>query len=704
LSTGRFSVGTDIGGTFTDMVVIDRETGLRQFKVPTTPADRSLAVIEGFKLAAAGYGLTVEQFAKDVSYFAHGTTAATNAYIERKGERTVLLTTRGFGDSIFVQRSMGSWTGIGERSSHYSERRNPDPIIPREDIFEIDERVDCAGSEIVALSREQVRNVARYIREHGIGAVAICFLWSFINSAHEIEAGKLIRAECPEAFITLSSDIAPVIGEYERTATTVVNSYLGPIIARYVKLLESRLRDNGFTGDFTVMDSAGGVVEAEEAGTRAVELMISGPAGGVLASAALARRLGFPNVITGDMGGTSFDAGLIVDGEPLVATMSVTGNYHIASPRIRVTAIGAGGGSIASVDEAGVLVVGPRSAGAVPGPAAYGKGGSYPTVTDADVVLGIIDPAFFLGGTIQLDRSLAEEAVRKHIAEPLGLSVLEAAAGIRAVAENQMADLVRAVTIQQGYDPRDFVMFAYGGAGPTHGYAIAQDAGINTVVIPQTATVHSGFGTVSSDRVRSFQRSDPQRTPPGTARAADHLDIDRINGTFESIEKRCAEAMHDDPNLQIKRTLYFRFRRQTHELGVPVPSKKLSSDDVATLIDDFYTRYERIYGAGTSLADAGIEINTFRVEGRIPSASLEGSESHAPAGRTMDAAFLGTRDVLFEKEPVPTKIYRGELVPANVDIDGPAILEFFGTSVVAGPGRHATIDGDGNVIIRVRRA
>ena len=695
-----FSVGTDIGGTFTDMVVIDGGGSLRQFKVPTTPVDRSLAVIEGFKLAAADLGLTLEEFTRNVRYFAHGTTAATNAYIERKGERTILLTTRGFADTIFVQRAMGSWTGIGDRSSHYSERRNPVPLVPREDIIEIDERLDYAGDEIVRLQHDQVRAAARRIRAEGIGAVAICFLWSFVRPDHELEAARIIREECPDAFVTLSSEIAPIIGEYERTVTTVVNSYLGPIIGRYVQLLEDRLRQSGFSGDFTVMDSAGGVVEAAEAGRRAVELMVSGPAGGVLASAALARQLGFPNVITGDMGGTSFDAGLIVDGEPLVATQSITGNYHIASPRIRVTAIGAGGGSIASVEE-GVLLVGPQSAGAVPGPACYGAGGTRPTVTDADVVLGIIDPKYFLGGAIPLYRELAEQAIREHVAEPLGLSVAEAAAGIRSVAENQMADLVRTLTIQQGYDPRDFAMFAYGGAGPTHGYAIAQEAGIATVVIPHTATVHSGYGAVSSDRFRSFQRSDPQHTPPGQPNPAEHLDLARINATFAQLEERCRSAMSDHPRLQLKRTLYFRFRRQVHELAVPVPHGTLERADLAALTEEFYQRYERVYGQGTSLAEAGIEINTFRIEGRVPSSS-GAAGSNGARGGTLEAADLGTREVMFEKEMIPTRIYRGELVPAGIQIPGPAILEFFGTTVVIGPLQRAVSDDGGNVIIRAR--
>jgi N-methylhydantoinase A len=701
MSGSRFAVGTDIGGTFTDMVVLDGAGALRLFKVPTTPQDRSLAVIEGFKLAAAEFGMTLEAFTGSVDYFAHGTTAATNAYIERKGERTLLLTTRGFGETIFVQRAMGSWTGIGNRSDHYSERRNPLPIVPRHDIIEIDERVDWEGDEVVPLQADQIRAAAKRIRDEGIGAVSICFLWAFVRPDHEQQAARIIREECPDVFITLSSDIAPVIGEYERTVTTVVNSYLGPIIRRYVELLEDRLRANGFHGDFTVMDSAGGVVEASEAGARAVELMVSGPAGGVLASAALARKLGFPNVITGDMGGTSFDAALIVDGEPLVATQSITGNYHIASPRIRITAIGAGGGSIASVDDDGVLIVGPESAGAVPGPACYGAGGKRPTVTDADVVLGIIDPKYFLGGLIPLYREHAEHAIREHVADPLGLSVLEAASGIRAVAENQMADLVRAVTIQQGYDPRDFVMFAYGGAGPTHGYAISREAGIRTVVVPHTATVHSGFGAVSSDRFRSFQRSDPQHTPPGSRNAAEHLDLARINATFEALEGRCREAMHDSPQLVLKRTLYFRFRRQVHELAVPVPGGTLERSDLEALVPEFYARYERIYGQGTSMAEAGIEINTFRVEGRIPSQHAP-SGSNREAGATLQKALLGSRDVMFEQEMISTAIYRGEAVPAGVPIEGPAILEFFGTTVVIGPNQSALGDEGGNVIIRER--
>jgi N-methylhydantoinase A len=706
MSERRFYVGTDIGGTFTDMVVIDEQGGLRQFKSPTTPADRSEGVVQAFSLAAAEYGMSLAAFCASVAYFAHGTTAATNALIERKGEPTGLITTRGMEDTLLIQRSMGSWTGVGHASGHYSQRRNPAALVDKQHTIGVDERFDFSGDEVVALNKDQVRDAARRLRDAGMKSLAISFLWSFVRPEHELEAARLVREEWPDVFLTASSELAPVIGEYERTATTVINSYLGPVISRYIELLEQRLHDTGFRGDFTVLDSTGGVMEAREAGERAVSMIMSGPAGGVLASSALARRLDYPNVITSDMGGTSFDVGLIVDGEPLVSTTSIAGRYHLATPRIQVTAIGSGGGSIAGLDEGGILIVGPESAGADPGPACYGKGGDRPTVTDADVVLGIIDPGFFLGGRFPLHRELAEEAIRKHVAEPLGIDVLEAAVGIRRVADNQMADLLRSVTIQQGYDPRDFALFAYGGAGPTHAYAFAQEAGIDTIVVPYTATTHSAFGAVSSDRYRSFQLSDPQRTPPGT-KASDHLDLGRVNDKFDELQQRCRAAMKDHPELRINRTLYFRFRRQTHELPIAVPNRKLEPEDLDRLVTEFHNRYERIYGPGTSLPEAGVEINTYRLEGRIAAQSAQaegvrtGSPAAEPEGGTgaLEAARIGVRDVVFSGTPARTAVYAGERLPSGVPVPGPAIAEFAGTTVVIGPGQKAVADDDGHILM-----
>jgi N-methylhydantoinase A len=441
-------------------------------------------------------------------------------------------------------------------------------------------------------------------------------------------------------------------------------------------------------------------MHAREAAQRAVNMLTSGPAGGVLASAALAKRLGYPNVLTSDMGGTSFDVGLIVDGEPLVETFSQAGSYHLACPRIRVMAIGAGGGSIARVED-GILVVGPQSAGADPGPACYDRGGTQPTVTDADVVLGVIDPDYFLGGRIPLRRDLAEEAIRRVIAEPLGMTVSEAAAGIRSVADNQMADLLRKVTVEQGHDPRDFVLFAYGGAGPTHAYAFAREAGIGTIVVPSTATAHSAYGAVSSDQYRAFQLSDPQRTPPHSQRASEHLDVDRINTRFVELEGRCKAAMNDDARLRLSRVLYFRFRRQTHELPIAVPSGVLGPADVDQLAEEFHDRYERIYGKGTSLPEAGIEINTYRVEGRIPPpAQVTEAPQVGEHHGSLEGARLGQRDVDFGRQVVTTAVYRGEEVPSGARLAGPAILEFPGTTVVVGPQQRAALDAEGNVVIQ----
>lgn len=697
-SSPRFFVGTDVGGTFTDLVVLRDGRPPRLFKSPTTPEDRSEGVVNALELAAASYGMGLAEFCASVEYFAHGTTAATNALIERKGAPTALLTTRGFADTMLIQRSMTSWVGMGAATGHYSTRRNPDQIVPRARIAEITERSYAAGEEIVPLDEEEVRATLRRLRADGVKALAVSFLWSFVNGAHESRVAEIVAEEWPEVYLTLSHEVAPVIGEYERSATTVVNSYLGPVIRDYVANLEGRLRSHGFTGDFSIMDSGGGVMRAEDAARRSASMLTSGPAGGVLASTALAARLGHRDVITSDMGGTSFDVGLIIDGEPLVERVSEVGDLHLAMPRIKVTAIGAGGGSIAAVDESGVLVVGPESAGSVPGPACYGRGGDRPTVTDADVVLGIIDPARFLGGRMPLDMSLAEKAIREHVADPLGLSVEDAAAGIRKVADNQMADLLRKVTVEQGHDPRDFVVYAYGGAGPTHAYAYTEAAGIATLVVPPTSTVHSAYGTVTSDRFRAVQTTEVHRTPPGAADPAAHLDAARITAAFDALAARCRADLDDDPRARLTRVAYLKFRRQSHELPLPVPDGPVTTDVLRALIADFRGAYERIYGAGTALLGAGVEIHTLRVEGRVKVTDVR--EGQYPGAADPDAALLGERDVHFpETGRVATRVFRGEGLGAGAAMRGPAILEFAGTTVVLGPSQSLLVDHHSNLVI-----
>ena len=441
-----YYIGTDIGGTFTDLVMLSDDGEVTIVKSPTTPSDRTKGVLNALDSVARQIGIPRDQLIENLKYFAHGTTAATNAFIERKGVKTGLLITRGFADTLRIQRCMASWAGLADHEiAHFSQRTIPVPIIPLDLIEEISERVDENGDIVAPLDEAAARASIRNLASKGVEAVAITLLWSFRNPAHENRLAEIVREEAPGMFITISSSLIPILGEYERASTTSINSYLGPVIHRYINGLEKSIRGYGYDGPISIMESGGGVLPAEEAAFQAANLLTSGPAGGVLASQKLGELIGFKNIITTDMGGTSFDVGLIVDGQPILETSREVGRFHVALPSIKVTAIGAGGGSIARV-AGGHLAVGPESAGSEPGPACYGRGGEEPTITDADIVLGIIDPAYFLGGQMKLDIEKSKAAVEEKIAKPLGLDIYEAAAGIREVANNKMADLLRRVT------------------------------------------------------------------------------------------------------------------------------------------------------------------------------------------------------------------------------------------------------------------
>ena len=411
-------LGIDIGGTFTDLVLMDEDGNISTAKAPTTPGELEKGVFDAVAVAAGIRGLSPEDLLSRVSAFGHGTTQATNALIERTGATTGLIATRGFGDTLALQRLMGFTAGIPvENLGHYSRRRYPVPIVPRRLVREVRERVDQAGNVLVPLDEDSVRTAVRDLIDAGAKTFAVALLWSFRNPAHEQRIGEIIRELAPGCYVSLSCEVSPIIGEYERTATTVLNSYLAPKVADYLNRIESLLRERGFRGKFNVLNSAGGVVPASEAARKPVLLVASGPAGGVMGSLQLAQEIGHNNVITTDMGGTSFDVALVVDGKPLVSGTHEVGGFHLNTPVIDIRAIGAGGGSIARV-EAGLLRVGPDSAGAVPGPVCYGRGGKLATVTDADLVLGILSPDNFLGGRMKLDLAAATAAIREQIARP----------------------------------------------------------------------------------------------------------------------------------------------------------------------------------------------------------------------------------------------------------------------------------------------
>jgi N-methylhydantoinase A len=691
-AVASFVVGIDIGGTFTDTVVIDAEGAVASYKTPTTPSALLDGLEANLREAAGESGL--EAFLGEVERIAHGTTAATNAFLERRGARAALLTTRGFEDTIFMQRQLGMTAGLSPSElTDYSLRRVPEPLAPRELVFGIRERIDYRGDVIAPLREEDVVRAAAEIRAAGVEAVAICFLWSFQNPDHERTAAEILTAELPGVYVSVSSALAPRLGEYERTATTLVNAYLGPPIKRYTDALGRRLG----AANLLLLDSSGSVMSAAEAGRAPARLLLSGPSGGVTASHFLGDVLGHRNVITFDMGGTSTDVGMIVDGRALGRVETEIGKYHLLLPMVDVTAIGAGGGSVGRVEAGGYLRVGPESAGAVPGPACYGAGGELPTVTDADLLLGILDPDAFLGGRMTLDVDAAREAVRVHVAEPLGISVAEAAAGIKRIVDGRMGDLLRTVTLERGHDPREFTLYAYGGAGPAHAPAFALEL-VDAVLVPATQSVHSALGAASSDIALRTELSAPMRV----ARESLGADVDaaEIESIFSGLERRAREqlgAQGVPPERQsLTRVVEARFVRQTKALEVPY----LGSPK--TLIADFLRIYAQRYGETAVPELAGFELVTFVVgaRGALRRPALRRSPPRSGSG----ASAIGERSVY---DPlvgafVPTPVFRGEELRAGHAVDGPAVIQYATTTLALCAGQRATV---GDLLeVEIRRA
>lgn len=696
-------LGVDIGGTFTDLVLLDEQGSLITTKALSTPGELEVGVFNAVQDAAAQRGMTGEELLARVIAFGHGTTQATNAVIERDGARTGLIATRGFGDTLAIQRLMGFTAGVPvDRLGWYSRRRYPQPIVPRHLVREIRERVDHAGKVLVPLDEEQVRTAIRSLAEEGVETFAVAFLWSFRNPEHERIVARIIAEEVPGAYVSLSSEVAPVIGEYERTATAALNSYLAPKVVSYLDGIEQMLRKRGFKGAFSILNSAGGVMPVAEAARRPVTLVTSGPTGGVMGSVHLAKKLGYRNLITTDMGGTSFDVAIVVDDKPLMSTNHEAGGFHIATPMIEVRAIGAGGGSIARVID-GQLRVGPDSAGARPGPVCYGRGGTLATVTDADVVLGIIDPQTFLGGKMKLDKAAASAAIEEQIAKPLGLTTEEAAAGIRRIVDAQMADTLREVTIGRGHDPRDFVIFAYGGAGPVHCAGYGAELGVPKMVVPVTSMAHSAYGALAADLQFAVEKSLLMRAGGGSRAPTDGLVASEIAAAFAALEAECMDAMHRagvaGPDVQLVRTADLRYRRQTNDLIIAMPPGEVTGTTLTELVERFETTYEQTYGKGSAFREAGIELTNVRVEAfgkaRRPEIALA-TPSATPR--------MGKRRIF---EPVAAQwmecaVYNWRELPTDFVVAGPAVIEHPETSVFVAASQVARLDATSNITIEQR--
>ena len=693
-------VGVDTGGTFTDVVVMDGGGGVVTDKAPTTPHALEEGVLAGLTLIADSRGETLTEMLGKVVSFGHGTTQATNALIERRGTTTGLITTRGFADTILIQRLMGFTAGVPtEMLGRFSARRYPDPLVPRALIAEVPERVDQAGNILLPLDEDAARVEVRRLRDAGAEAFAVSLLWSFRNAAHEERLGEIIREEVgDDAYISLSCVVNPVLGEYERTATTLLNSYLGPTVERYLERLERTLRDAGLTGRFSVLNSIGGVMSARDAAKRSVLLLASGPTGGVLGSHFLAKELGHRNVITTDMGGTSFDVGLVVGDRPVVSQVTEVAQYHVAVPMVNITAIGAGGGSIAEVI-AGKLRVGPASAGAFPGPVCYRRGGTRVTVTDADVVLGVIDPDVFLGGRMSLDKAGAEEAIRVQIAEPLGLSVVEAAAGIKRIVDARMADTLRELTVGHGHDPRDFVIYAYGGAGPMHCAGFGADLGVGTILVPATSMAHSAYGALAADIHHSAERSVSFRSAPGNSEPANDFDAAELEAVFDELEVSARAQLERDgvspEDVVIHRSVDMRYRMQTHELIVPVDEPLTGADAVQRLVALFEEIYEDTYGRGAGFREAGMEITTFRVSGigRTPKPTFAPVTARRATQQTSRKVYDVNVGGWFDAAVIDWDALGSDAVT------GPAVIEHPTTTVYVSSGQQVAVDTIGNLVI-----
>jgi N-methylhydantoinase A len=689
-------VGVDIGGTFTDCVVLDRGGRITATKCPSTPENFAEGMLAAMRLAAERLDLSFEQFCRNVAVLTHGTTIGTNALIQRKGARVGLITTRGHEDAIHIMRGSRGVTSRDIRKVvHFPESSKPDPIVPKRLIEGVSERVDCFGEVVVPLNETEAERAIRRLVDQGVESIGVCFLWSFKYPAHELRVKEMIRDLAPHLFISCSVDIAPKWGEYERITATALNASIGPVMAKYLGNLDRRLKASGYAQPLQITQCAGGSISVERAMESPLLTLDSGPVSGVTGSLYLGRLMGCPNIITTDMGGTSFDVGIIFDGLPAYSFVSNVAQYEYFLPRVDIQAIGSGGGSLARVDEASkTLQVGPESAGADPGPACYGKGGTTATVTDADVVLGTINPDNFLGGRIKLDRRSAIAAVQR-VAGALKLSLMETASGIARIAEFKMADIIRKTTVEKGFDPRDFVLFAFGGAGPAHAGVFARELGVQKVVIPQKQIASSwcAFGAASADILHVYEQVDIQATP---------FDAARVNKVLAALAQKANAQMDRDrialPRRRLQFSLDMRHRGQINEVEVMLPEKRLQGAFAEPLRRRFYTRYEQLYGRGSSYREARLEIVTLRLRATAATPRPELTAARRLSTRIDAKAGLGKRNIYWAdlKKAAPSQVYDGALLVPGNRIVGPAVIETTDTTVVVHPRRSLKVDAFGN--------
>ncbi|MFB6078407.1 MAG: hydantoinase/oxoprolinase family protein [Halarchaeum sp.] len=670
-------VGVDVGGTFTDVVTL-RDGEVRVTKTPSTPASPEDGVVNGLAESAAAGGFAPAE----VGFLGHGTTVATNAVLEGTWAETALVTTEGFRDVLEIGRQ--------DRPDIYDfGAEKPDPIVPRDRRFGVPERLDERGRAVREIDEDAVRAVAERIRESGAESVAVSLLFAFEDDAHERRVAELLRESGVEASLSLSSDVFPEIREYERTLTTALNAALKPVMDEYVGELTARVRERGVGADLRVMQSNGGLITADAARSRPVNTLLSGPAAGVRGATYVAGRRGVEDVVTMDMGGTSCDVSLVRGGDPLVSTDVEVGDYAVGVPSVDVHTVGAGGGSIAWVDDGGALRVGPRSAGADPGPVCYGRGGTRPTTTDAHFLLGRIDPSGFIDSDLDGIESDVRAAF-EGLCDELGMAPEAAAQGVLDVANANMARALRVVSVERGHDPREFTLVAFGGAGPLHAPRLAGELDMPEVVVPNAAGVLSALGLLVSDVVYddSVSRVRPWE---GLAPAT-------VAGAFESMREdgaaRLAAEGVPESRRVFERTADLRYAGQSFDLSVPVP-EDVDDEALESVVERFHERHERRYGH----ADRGepVELVTLRLRAR----GVVETPDLSPAARegSVADARRGARAVTYDGEVCETAVYERSRLPVGATVAGPAVVEGAESTVVVHPDQSADVDADGNLVV-----
>jgi len=690
----KFRVGVDTGGTFTDCVVIDETGTIRTFKELSTPKDPSIGLYNVVNKAAAFFQFTLKEFLTQLDFFAHGTTVATNTLLTHTGAKTALLLTEGFRDTLEMRRAHK--TNIWDLYLTV-----PEPLVPRFLRLGIRERINSRGEVVVPLDYKSLEKAVSVLKDEGVEAVAVCTLFSFLNDTHEKKIREIVENELPDAFISISSEVLPQIREYERSSTTVANAYVGPKLTVYLSTLEEKLRKDGLSRAFYVTASNGGVMTAETSIRHASATLLSGPAAGAVGAMFFADLLDRKNLILMDMGGTSFDVTLINQGKVTLSTEGEIAGYRVAKPMIDINTVGAGGGSIAWLDSGGMLKVGPASAGSDPGPVCYNLGGKKPAVTDANLILGYLNPDYFLGGEMKVNKELTGKILQEEIAEPLGMTREEAAYGVFKIINQNMADATKVVSIQRGHDPREYALVSAGGACSIHACKIAEEVGSKTVIVPKAASVFCALGMLESD-IRLDSVHTYTSCIPG-------IDLEDFNSVIADVEKKAlAELLQEgveENRASLLRYLDVRYLGQHHEVTIEIPdSCKIEEKHLEVIADTFHKAHEKLYTYSTP--ENPLEIMNLRITA-VGSVDKTGLYSKAAEEKLEAPGKKGTREAYFEDINgkngfIEVPVYdRDSLKPGHI-IAGPAIVEERITTVIIHPGWKLSVDGYENIILEVQ--